>query len=69
MSDWELAEQFVRNRNYKPRNLNWRSYIATMLLHYKADLEEHDDSPEYTFQRWLETTYDANYRLEDFDYE
>lgn len=69
MSDWEKVEQFVKQHGYKPQNICWESYIASIILFYEGDLEMVEREPDdYTIDEWLENL-NANYRFEDFDYE
>ncbi len=68
MSDWEVVNIFVKRFRYTPIHLSLNEYIATILLHYEGCLESDGiDTATMPIVRWLET-FDANYRLEDFDY-
>ena len=67
-SDWGKVEQFVINRGFEP-SIPWGSYIACIILSYEGDLEtEGLTEEELPLGEWL-SLLDANYRMEDFDYE
>lgn len=69
MSDWDIVSNFIRQKNFTPKNVSIDSYIACILLHYEGDLEnEGVETEDVSVSDWLEV-FSENYRLEDFDYE
>lgn len=68
-SDWGKVEQFVIDRGFSPVFVSWESYIACMILSYEGYLEnERQTEEDMPLETWL-SLLDANYRMEDFDYE
>lgn len=68
-SDWGKVEQFVIDRGYEPTDVSWRNYIAGILLHWEGEVEYEGESDWNTpIDNWLEN-FNANYRMEDFNYE
>ena len=68
-SDWGKVEQFVIDRGFSPVFVSWESYIACMILSYEGYLEnERQTEEDMPLETWL-SLLDANYRMENFDYE